>query len=89
MAIQSRFDDLTKEYVKYFKLDGEVIRYDDFMNININIIFKFWCKYLSINDIKVIYGYEYPDISYIFDFTVKHLKDIKFQFEDYFNELWC
>ena len=83
-----RFDETIKRAVDYFKLEGKVYKDNLFHLYLMRITFVFTHKYLSIHDKIDYYPYQINKEIVLND-TVKHLKEIDFQFRYYFNPLWC
>ena len=82
------FEQTIKQVIDYWKMDGKVIKHDDFRYDRIVLFFNFTHKYLSINDMITFDPWDY-DRKSILDDTVRHLKEIKSQFNYYFNAIWC
>lgn len=81
------FEGIMKQCINYFFLEGKVTLHNDYKNHSIGILFRFTYRYLSIKDIINFYLDE--DKKVIMDATIKHLKEIRDQFNYYFNAIWC
>lgn len=73
--------------IQYWEMDGKISKHNDFANYLIGIMFRFKYRYLSITDI--INYHPHTDKRVIYDETTAHLKEIKNQFNYYFNAIWC
>ncbi len=81
------FYETIKPCIEYFKINGKVNKIDRFDLAAIQISFEFFYKYLTIFD--HIY-YEVFDVNKktILENTVKHIKEISYQFRFYFEGIW-
>jgi len=83
------FDEYINHLIVNLKMEGEIKQHKDFCNYLIHFDFKFRHKYLSTHDILSV-GEEYIlNPKKIMDDIISFIKEIKFQFDYYFNELWC
>lgn len=82
------FDETVKRCVEYLNLDGRIYK-DDLLHLYIiRITFVFNYRYLIIHDLVDYVPNEIYKKT-VLDNTVQHLKEIKFQFNAYFNDIWC
>lgn len=82
------FDETIKRVVQNFKLEGVVVQFDLLHLYVRRLVFDFSHRYLTIQD-YIDYSLHDIEAKTVLDNTVKHLKEIDFQFRFYFNELWC
>lgn len=81
------FENTISDIVAHLEMEGNVIKHDDFRNKVVYIFFRFRDQYLSVED---VIGFDVPvAIDNVFNDTIKHIKEIKFQFYAYFNAIWC
>jgi hypothetical protein len=81
------FNDTINQVIRQWEMDGDVTQHHDFRNYLMHFVFRFRYCYLSVNDVMVIEPNS--DKGKVLDDTVNHIKEIKNQFNYYFNAIWC
>lgn len=81
------FDTAMNNIVNYYQMDGKISLHKDYTRSSIGVMFKFTHKYLTIKDI-INFDLE-KDRREILNNIDLHLKEIKSQFNYYFNAIWC
>ncbi len=81
------FEGNINQVIEHWEMDGKVTKHDDYRNRIIGVLFKFRHRYLHVRDV-LAFDVEVPRKN-ILDDTVRHIKEIKDQFNYYFNAIWC
>lgn len=81
------FESTMDSVIKYFNIEGKVSLHNDHRNYLIGVLFKLRYKYLYVIDI-LNFDMDKPKQG-ILDGTVIHIREVRDQFNYYFNAIWC
>jgi hypothetical protein len=83
------FDQTMARCVEHLGLDGDVTKHNRYELALVTILFRFTYKYLSIKDMHDYDAYGVMEKKTVFENTLRHLMEIRNQFNYYFNAIWC
>jgi hypothetical protein len=81
------FEQTMESCVNAFGMNGKIQKFNDVRNYDIIVVFTFKECYLSVNDYVKFPVMEFQPYDFLDD-IIQHLKDIKYQFNFYFNGIW-
>lgn len=83
----SAFDRVMKQCVDHVGLRGHIFKEIDYPRDKLVIVFSIGFRYLSVQDC-IYYEMFELDKKIVLEAAVKHLKDLKYQFDFYFEGIW-